>query len=73
MFRAYWRRPRFWIWWFKRGAPSELRWGLGLFAVVAVLGGGYLAADRLSAASAVSSGGAAVGADSANSRPQTAR
>ena len=58
MFRAYWRRPRFWIWWFKRGAPSELRWGLGLLAVVAVLGGGFLAADRLSAASAVSSGGA---------------
>jgi hypothetical protein len=58
MFRTYWRRPRFWVWWFKRGAPSEVRWGLGLLAVVAVLGGGYLAADRLSAASAVSSGGA---------------
>src|SRR5262249_37268335 len=57
MFRAYWRRPRFWIWWFKRGAPSEVRWGLALLGVAAALGGGYLVADRLSAASAVSSGG----------------
>jgi hypothetical protein len=52
MFRQYWRDPRFWVWWLRRGAPREVRWALGLAAVLIVLGGGFLAADRLSKASA---------------------
>jgi hypothetical protein len=52
MFRAYWREPRFWLWWFKHGAPAEVRVLLGVLGVIAVLGGGYLAADRLSQANA---------------------
>jgi hypothetical protein len=52
MFRRYWREPRFWVWWLRQGAPREVRWVLGLAAVVLVLGGGFLAADRLSKANA---------------------
>jgi hypothetical protein len=50
--RQHWREPRFWLWWIKQGGPSEVRWILGLAAVIAVLGGGFLAADRLSKANA---------------------
>ena len=52
MFREHWREPRFWLWWVKQGAPAEVRWTLGLLGVVTVLGGGFLAADRLSQANA---------------------
>jgi hypothetical protein len=52
MIRQHWREPKFWLWWFRQGAPSEVRWILGLLGVILVLGGGFLAADRLSQANA---------------------
>ena len=52
MFREHWREPRFWLWWVSKGAPAVVRWSLGVLGVVAVLGGGFLAADRLSQANA---------------------
>ena len=52
MIREHWRELAFWRWWFAQRAPREVRWGLGLLGLVLVLGGGFLAADRLSQARA---------------------
>jgi hypothetical protein len=52
MIRQHWREPRFWLWWIKKGGPTEVRWILGFLAVLLVLGGGFLAADRLAEANA---------------------
>ncbi len=48
MFRQHWHEPRFWLWWLKKRAPAEVRWGFGYIGVLAALGAGFLVADRLS-------------------------
>ncbi len=48
MFREHWHEPRFWVWWVRKRVPVPVRWTLGYIGVVAVLGAGFLAADRLS-------------------------
>lgn len=50
MIREHWREPRFWLWWFRRGGPPEVRLIAGLFALAVALAGGFLAAARLSQA-----------------------
>jgi hypothetical protein len=52
MIGEHWREPRFWLWWIKQGGPPEVRVILALIGVAVALGGGVLAADRLSQASA---------------------
>jgi hypothetical protein len=48
MFREHWHEPRFWAWWVRKRVPVPVRWTLGYISVLAVLGAGFLAADRLS-------------------------
>jgi hypothetical protein len=48
MFREHWHEPRFWAWWVRKRVPVPVRWTLGYIGVLAVLGAGFLAADRLS-------------------------
>jgi len=48
--REHWHELAFWRWWWTNRAPGALRVGLGLLLLAAVLAGGLVAADRLSAA-----------------------
>ena len=52
MIREHWRDPRFWRWFWHNRAPSGVKLVVVMFAAVGFLVGGYVAADRLSTASA---------------------
>jgi hypothetical protein len=52
MFRKNWRDPNFWKWWWKNRLSLEVRVCAGLVLLALLLGGGWLAADRLAPANA---------------------
>jgi hypothetical protein len=57
MFRQYWRDPGFWKWWWRNRVPVGARRAADAIVVLLLLCGGWIAADRLTAA------GAETGAD----------
>jgi len=50
VFREHWRELAFWRWWWSTRASNVVRVGAGVLLLGLILGGGLLAADRLSAA-----------------------
>jgi hypothetical protein len=52
VFRDNWWHPRFWRWWWHNRAPLGVQIALLSLAFTLVIGAGWLAADRLTAASA---------------------
>ena len=50
--RAHWREVGYWLWVWHRRVPSEAKIALGGVLVALLLGGGWFAADRLTAAHA---------------------
>jgi hypothetical protein len=49
--KRHWRELRYWVWVWGR-MPSEWKAGIGVLVVAGLLGGGWFAADRLTAAHA---------------------
>ncbi|MGZ4399150.1 MAG: hypothetical protein ACXVZ1_12125, partial [Gaiellaceae bacterium] len=52
MFRRHWREAEFWRWLWQERVRWELKTLLGAALAALVLGGGWLAADRLAGAGA---------------------
>ena len=52
MFRKHWREARFWVWFWRERIRPEAKALLGVVLIVLMLAGGWLAASRLSTASA---------------------
>ncbi len=52
MFRANWRDPRFWRWWWHERVTFESRIAIYVFLFALLLGSGLFAADRLASAGA---------------------
>lgn len=52
--REHWRERGYWLWVWRDRVPFEARLALGAILVVALLGVGWMAADRLTAANASS-------------------
>jgi hypothetical protein len=52
MFREHWREAGFWRWYWRDRMPAVVKVFVGAIVIVAMLGGGWLAAERLSTASA---------------------
>jgi len=50
--REHWREADFWRWWWHNRVPFEVKAFLSLVLLALMLGGGWVAADRLSSASA---------------------
>lgn len=52
MFRRHWREPHFWRWFWHDRVSFEMKAVVGAVVAALMLGGGWLAADRLARASA---------------------
>src|SRR6185437_9458943 len=52
MFRANWRDPRFWRWWWHERVTFESRFAFYVFLFALLLGSGLFAAERLASAGA---------------------
>ena len=50
--RKHWRELGYWIWWWRQRVPIQAKLAVLGIAIAGLLGGGWLAADRLTAASA---------------------
>jgi hypothetical protein len=55
MWRKHWREPDFWRWYWQTRVRFEAKALLSLVLLAAILGGGWVAADRLSSAGAATS------------------